>query len=66
VGISTAAVLQLLTLVKAQLSGFVLTVEGRNCTAITVEDAGKVDADFTVTPPLLFCDVYVTFRSNRA
>jgi len=66
VSINTDGIMLLLAKVRNQLSGYVVTAAGRLCSPIRIEDDSDVEPDYSVTPPLLYCDVYITFRSNRA
>ena len=52
--------------VYPQLIGHRLIVSGRLCTAIALERSTDIRADTTVSPPLYYADVEVSFKSSRA
>lgn len=41
----------------------VMTVPGRTCRPIVVDDESEVEKDTTVSPPLWFVDVDFTYRT---
>jgi len=46
--------------------GFRPVVEGRNCNAIELDDSDKIKPDYTVKPPLFYCDMTLLLKSSRA
>ena len=50
----------------AQLIGVVLTVSGRVCNPILLDDGGVVEMDSSLSPPLFFLDNAFLLKSSRA
>jgi hypothetical protein len=66
VSISADGVLLLMTKVYAQLAGKVLTVAGRNCSPIVLDNNdANVEPDMSVAPPLFYLDIDVELKSSR-
>jgi len=66
VSINTDGIMLLVGKVRNLLSGQRPVAAGRDCSPIIVEDDGDVEPDYSITPPLLYCDLLISFRSNRA
>lgn len=67
VATTRAAVRATADVVKAGLTGVVLTITGRTCGAVQPEPGPHpVERDDDVTPPLFYLDLDFVFRSQRA
>jgi hypothetical protein len=67
VSISADGVLLLMTKVYAQLAGRILTITGRKCNPILLDNNNaNVEPDMSVVPPLFYLDIDAELKSSRA
>jgi len=58
-----------LTIVQKVLDGvigFRPVIAGRNCQPIELDGSDKIKPDYTVKPPLFYCDMTLLLKSSRA
>lgn len=66
VSVTAAGVRATMTLVLAQLVGFIPMVAGRNCSSVELIDSDDVQPDTSINPPLYFADLVFELVSSRA
>lgn len=66
VSTSFDGVMATMTKVHAQLLGFIPTVDGRKCSAITLDNSSEVRPDNAVNPPMYYMDCDFILKSSRA
>lgn len=66
VGVDPAAARRVAAAFKTQMDGHELTVPGRKCWPILIDDESEVDKDEKVSPPLWFVEVDITYRTDPA